>query len=262
MTMYVLAAAVVTGGAMIYSSKQSGKAAKQAAATQAQSAEEANTLQWDMYQQSRQDQLPWLEAGGRALGTLEERVAAGPGKFEESPGYQFTKAEGERAINRGLAPRGLYGSGKALKELTRFGTGLASQEYDKFLGRHYQSLTPLQSLAGVGQTTGRQLGAEGANIGSAMGGNLMAAGQARAQGLVNQATAQAQGLQGVGQAIGGAIQNWPTSTDAGTIAGAGGGGYSTPTQVIPSTVAAPTYNYDQPAGPPPNAWWSGYEWVY
>jgi hypothetical protein len=213
-----LATGAAVGGALgagiggLKSSKASGEAATRAAETQAASAEAANEQQWKMFQQSRQDQLPWLRAGGRALGELEKRVMAGPGEFEAGPGYEFTKAEGERAVDRGLASRGLYGSGKALKELTRFGTGLASQEYDKFLQRHYQSLNPLQSLSGVGQTTGQQLGVEGARTAGVMGGNLMAAGQARGQGYVNQATAQAQGLQGVGTALGTAIQNWPTST--------------------------------------------------
>lgn len=142
-------------------------------------ANKAAQTQLEMYYQAREDQLPWLQAGGRALDKLEQLVYAGPGEFEESPGYQFRLSEGNKNILSNQSATGNLASGRTLKALQEYGQEYASNEYDKFLARYYQSLSPYQSLAGLGQTTGAQLGNQavstGAGIASAynqMGGNL------------------------------------------------------------------------------------------
>lgn len=92
---------------------------------------------------------PYREAGTRALGTLEERLAAGPGEFEESPGYQFRLGEGIKAMERAASARGGAGAlydPRLYNELQQYGQGYASDEYDKFINRYYQSLTPYQQM--------------------------------------------------------------------------------------------------------------------
>jgi len=74
----------------------------------------------------------------------EDRQALLQDLFTESPGYQFQFEQGTQALERGASARGDLLGGRQLKELTRFGQGLASQEYGSFLNR-------LGSLAGVGQ---------------------------------------------------------------------------------------------------------------
>jgi hypothetical protein len=60
----------VSAGVGLIGAKMSSNAAKNAAATQAQAASEANTLQRQMFEQTRSDQLPWLNAGRGAVTSL------------------------------------------------------------------------------------------------------------------------------------------------------------------------------------------------
>ena len=53
----------------------------------------------------------------------------------EDPGYQFRMAEGNKAIQRSAAARGLLQSGRTLKDLGRWSQGLAAQEYGNAYGR-------------------------------------------------------------------------------------------------------------------------------
>jgi hypothetical protein len=84
-------------------------------------------------------------------------------------------------------------SGGTLKGIQRFGQDLASQEYQNAFNRYgierERRLNPLQSLAGVGQTTSQQLGAAGTQMAGNVG-NLMTGGAAaRASGYVGGANA-------------------------------------------------------------------------
>jgi hypothetical protein len=54
---------------------------------------------------------------------------------EASPGFQFRLKEGEQAIQRAAASKGTLLTGGTLKDLTKWGQELASQEYDKVYGR-------------------------------------------------------------------------------------------------------------------------------
>lgn len=56
--------------------------------------------------------------------------------LENDPGYVFRQREGEKALQRGAAAKGLSLSGGALKDLSRFNQGLASDEYGKAYGRY------------------------------------------------------------------------------------------------------------------------------
>ncbi len=121
------------------------------AAIQARSATKAQRTIRDAAAQSRADLQPWRVAGEDALKLYDEQIKAGPGEFTESPGYQFRKEEGEKAVRRAASAKGELGSGKFGKELIRYGQDYATDEYDRFLSRYYQSLEPLRQMAGVGQ---------------------------------------------------------------------------------------------------------------
>lgn len=58
-----------------------------------------------------------------------------PGSFQASPGFQFALQTGLDGVQRKLAAGGMSDSGNALAELTKYGTGLASQEYGNTLDR-------------------------------------------------------------------------------------------------------------------------------
>ena len=177
------AAGALAGGALAYFG------ADKAADAQEDAAKAAAEVQWKMYEQSRADLAPWREAGAGAVEQLSEKVAAGPGQFTESPGYQFTLDQGLDAGRNALSAMGKNRSGSAIKAATEYAEGLASTEYDNFLKRWYQSLTPYQSLAGLGQTSAGQTANLGAAAGSNVGNAYMAGGQANAAGTINQTNA-------------------------------------------------------------------------
>ncbi len=123
---------------------------------------------------------------------------AGPdySAFFKSPGYQFRLDEGVRAIDRSASARGQLMSGGIQRELTRYGQGLASSEFNSYANR-------LSDLAGIGSsvaTAGGQLGATAAGqVGASaanIGQSIMAAGSARASGIIGSNNALNQGIQG------------------------------------------------------------------
>lgn len=108
-------------------------------------------------------------------------------KFEADPGYQFRQDEGNKAIERAAAARGLRMSGGAMKDMARFNQGLASQEYGNWWNR-------LAGMSGVGQTATSQQIQAGQNYANAFGNNTMAAGNARASGYLNMNNALQSGI--------------------------------------------------------------------
>jgi len=107
---------------------------------------------------ARGDLEPWRKAGTDALGQLQTKISAGPGEFEESPGYQFRLAEGQKAIERGAAARGGALSGAAMKAGMRYGQDFATKDYDNFLRRYYESMAPLERMSGQGMEAARGMG--------------------------------------------------------------------------------------------------------
>jgi len=162
-------------------SKQS-KAVTQAANISADAQREALALQQRMYDEGVARQQPWLKAGEQALNKLipmTDYQKFGMDQFTQDPGYAFRLAEGQKALDRSAAARGGLISGAALKAAGRYGQEMGSQEYMNAFNRYQTersaALNPLQSLAGVGQTTANTLGAAGQNF----------ANQANQLGMIN-----------------------------------------------------------------------------
>ena len=120
-------------------------------------------------------------------GSLLDKIQKGPGEFTKSPGYDFRLSEGVKTRERGASARGNLLSGAEAKELTRYGQDYATNDFDNFLRRYYQSLTPLQSLSGLGQTSAVQGAQMGNVVGGNVGQNYLNAGNARASGYINNA---------------------------------------------------------------------------
>jgi hypothetical protein len=97
-----------------------------------------------------------------------------------------------------MAARGGLISGTALKAATGYGQEMGSQEYTNAFNRYQTEraalLNPLQSLAGVGQTTASNLGSAGQSYGAGASEAYMGGANARASGYVGGANALTSGL--------------------------------------------------------------------
>ena len=189
-------AAAVVGSALLGSSSS-----KQAASAQSDAAAQAQGLQRDQFERQVELQRPYREAGERALNNLEgasEYTPFGMGQFQQDPGYAFRIGEGQKALDRQAAARGGLISGGALKAAQRYGQEMGSQEYQNAFNRYQAErqakLGPLQSLAGVGQTSVNQLGVAGQQYASGAGEAIGAGAQARASGYMGQANAVTGGM--------------------------------------------------------------------
>jgi hypothetical protein len=178
---------IIGGAGSIIGSLIGAGATKKAASQAANAADAATAAQLEMYYQTREDQAPWRTAGTEAVNTLLGKVMAGPGEYTKSPYYNFLMGEGTKALERGAAARGRQLSGAQAKALEGYGQNLASTDYDKWLGRWYQSLTPYQSLAGLGQTSVAQTGQAGAQAAANMVAPQLYGGSARAAGTLGMA---------------------------------------------------------------------------
>ena len=188
----VITASVINAFSSDRASSTQADAAKQASQTQADANRYAADIQYKMFQEQQKLQEPWRKAGENALTRLTGGLAKG-GEFgtpfsqtnwQQDPGYAFRLAEGQRALDRSAAARGGLISGNALKAAQRYGQEMGSQEYQNAFNRYYREreamLNPLQSLAGIGQTTAQSLGGAAGQYGSAAGALASATGASSA----------------------------------------------------------------------------------
>ena len=192
---WMMAAAVV-GSSLI-----GGSSARSAANTQAAAADRAAELQREQFERQVELQAPFREAGVRALPELEAAsryTPFGMQQFTADPGYGFRLSEGQKALDRQAAARGGLISGGALKAAQRYGQEMGSQEYTNAFNRYQTErqarLNPLQSLAGMAQTSVGQLGQAGQAMATGVGEAGGQAAQARASGYMGGANALSQGL--------------------------------------------------------------------
>ncbi|AYA04628.1 DNA transfer protein p32 [Acinetobacter sp. WCHAc010034] len=188
----MVGAAAIGAAGSAYSSKQSGKAAK----AQANSADQASQVQWDMYNQTRQDLSPYSDAGKSALQQLMSKMGEG-GYFNQTytgqdvyndPSYQFRLNQGLGGVQQGAAAQGGLLSGATQKALNNYAQNFASQEYSNAYNRFNADQTNqynrLANLAGMGQNAAAQTGNAGLQTGQAVANNTMAGANAQAAGAV------------------------------------------------------------------------------
>jgi hypothetical protein len=142
--------------------------------------------------------------GAAGYGSLNTQFKFDGSNLESDPGYQFQREQGQNALDRKAAAGGGFYSGAALQDASRLNQGLASTAFDSAYQRQFNefqtnranTLNPLQSLSGAGQTaatTAGQLGVNGANVlaglitsnGNAQGAAQIAQGNALASGINN-----------------------------------------------------------------------------
>lgn len=165
--------------------------ATKAAGIQSDAANQANQTLLSMFNQNRADLAPWRNVGGAAITRAGDILNPGGGQrlLEMDPGYDFRLAEGNKAIDRAAAARGMFDSGPTLKALTRYGQDFAGGEFGNAYNR-------LLALAGMGQTATANTGQLGATAATNIANNQTSAGAANASGYVGAANAITGGLGG------------------------------------------------------------------
>jgi len=197
--------------------------------------------------------------------------------FQTDPGYAFRLSEGMKALDRTAASRGGLLSGATLKGAQRYGSDLASQEYgnaynrfqanratqsqeyqnafnryqaeraaqeqnygnafNRFQAERSNTLAPLQSLAGVGQSATQQAQQASQNFATGAANTLANYGNAQASNIIGSGNARASGYMGAANALSSGVgqglnfyqnQNLVNQLQANRNVGGGGGGYIMP----------------------------------
>ncbi len=185
-------ATAIVGGAVVASVASVSGAREINKGTDAATAE--GRRQFDL---TREDFAPFRESGVKALGRLDQLNEGDFSGFFTSPGFEFRRDEGLRGIENRFSASGGSLSGNALRRLTEFNSGLASQEFGNFFNRQL-------SQAGLGQTATTAGAQVGANISGGIQNALVAGGNARASGVT-----------GLNTALQGGIANFITAKQAG-----------------------------------------------
>lgn len=226
--MSFIAAAVITGGAALAGGIISSNAAGRAAGKQADAAREANATQKAMYDQTRQDNMPALDARNASLERMRSLLGIGvdtsaagygslggainPGDVTKEAGYQFGLNQGLGSLNNQLAARGMRNSGAALKAASRYGNDYATTKYDNAFNREVANrsaqLNPLQSIAGLGQTGASTVANAGGNYANQVGSNQTSLGNAQAANSL----AQGNIWGGAVNQLGSAAKGWITGS--------------------------------------------------
>ena len=205
-----MVAAAITGGAALVGGAMSSSASKKAAKTQAASADRASEIQQANFEQTREDLMPYKQAGDTSLNQLMGQMTPG-GYFNQTytgqdiysdPSYQFRLQQGQNAIQSSAAAQGGLLSGATLKALQNYGQESASQEYSNAYNRFNADQTNrynrLSNLVGIGQNAAAQVGNAGAQTAQAIANNTMAGANALAAGQIGSANAWTNGAQQLG----------------------------------------------------------------
>jgi hypothetical protein len=220
---------LIPAGAALLGGAMQSRAAGKAAATSAAASDRASDVQREMFERNVELNAPFREAGINALNKLvplTEYQNFGMDQFQQDPGYAFRMSEGMKGLERSAAARGGLLSGGTLKGIQRYGQDLASQEFQNAFNRYgierERRMAPLQSLAGVGQTTSQQLGAAGTQFANTMGNIGM--NQANVQG--NAAMARASAYGNTLNQLSGLAGGYFGRSGGGTVSGIGPNTYS------------------------------------
>ena len=162
--------------------KTGSKAAEKAGNLQADSSKYAADLAQKQFEQTRKDQMPWLNAGKSALGDLTQYIdkspdfndkwggriesayqggqltgGLDPNNFQNDPSYQFRKQQGMDGLQSSAAAGGSLLSGAALKSLNEYNSNLASQEYGNAWSRDQAEKNNLFNVLGGNRSQDYQL---------------------------------------------------------------------------------------------------------
>jgi hypothetical protein len=138
-------------------------------------------------------QLMGLRGDTNAANYGEYAKAFGAGEFALDPGYAFRQSEGIKGLGRSASARGGVLSGGALKDITRFGQELASQEFQNAFNRaQTERAARLNTLGGIsssGQSASNVMTGAAGQYGSNSAANALARSQATSANSIGRGAA-------------------------------------------------------------------------
>lgn len=155
---------------------------------QAGAAKNATQAQMNMYNQTRQDLLPYMNAGQSAFGNLSAMMGTGGPQasanmlagLQNYPGYQWALSQGQTALDRSAASKGLLLSGGQLKDSQAYGQGMGNQLFNQM----YQQQ---MGIAGLGENAAAMTGQAGTSAGYGMANTITQGGVAQSAGTMGAA---------------------------------------------------------------------------
>lgn len=194
---WAVAAAVIGVAGTVYASNKSSEASKNAANAQTDANNASIAEQQREYNQTRQDQLPFLQAGYGALNKENAFLNGDWSGFMNSPDYKFSLDQGIGALDKSAAAHGALYAGGHSADLLNFAEGTA----DKFANNYWNKLA---GQAGQGQVSATNLGSLGAGEANQISALLNASGNARASSYLEQGNIAGQ----EGAYLGNAFDKW------------------------------------------------------
>ena len=161
---------------------------------QAETTDKQIALYERIFDQQFEAATPWRDVGADAIRVIGEGIKSGRFSmadfdFTADPGYQFRKAEGEKAIDRIGAAGGNFLSGQQIKRAMEFNQNFAANEYDRAYSREAGEKTRqfnfLAGASGAGQVANREISANADALGARSGSALGVQGAAASQGAAN-----------------------------------------------------------------------------
>ena len=224
------AGAAASAGASMYGASKQAGAAQSAQDLQAQEAQNALDAQNKQWQQTQENQAPWLAAGKQALGNLTSQFGNGGPQWNQTftaptgateqndPGYQFRLQQGMDALQNSAAARGNLLTGGTAKSVNNYAQDYASNEYgnvyNRALGQYQQNYNQFQqaqnnmfnreaAISGVGQTAANTLASAGQSAANNTANINLTSGQQQGQQINNAAYQTASGYAGAANAFSG-----------------------------------------------------------
>lgn len=151
---------------------------------------DANATLQSILDQIKGNTNPYVEGGQQGIAGLSDLVnnkptfSFNPSDLQNDPGYQFQLQQGNEAIQNSASKSGLVAGGNTLKELTKYGQGLAGTYFDQAFNRakstfdtnENTTLANLTALTGSGLSGTAQQGQALQNIGGQQAQNTVNSG--------------------------------------------------------------------------------------
>lgn len=195
-------AVAVVGGAVI-GGVIASNASQSAAGTEANAANNATQTQLQMFNTEEANAKPWLTSGQNALNTLNADMPSltkpfTTQDFQTSPGYQFQLSQGEQAMQRSAASRGLLNSVGTQQNLNNYAQGAANTDYQQalqnYMGQNAQTYNMLSGMSNQGLSAASLTNSAAQNAGNNISANTIGAGNAQAAGQIGTANAITGGI--------------------------------------------------------------------